>query len=234
MLQQHHNSAQFALPAEIATFEMASTGVIDFHTLRESQVSQVPYPHLAVGDVLYDGAKAPLRDDFPDVARPGFFPLSEMKVEGAFKALIRDLTSDEFASVLSRKLDMELRDKPRLITVRKWSAAGDGRIHNDSESKIASALIYLNDDWPASGQGCFRVLKNDASFDDCVRELPPVTGAMIAFKRTPNSWHGHLPFVGERRVVQMAYLRSQADLERKTRRGRWSLFMKKLNPLGRT
>ncbi len=234
MLQHDHRRSSFALPADAAAFERAPAGVIDFHAVRATQASQDPYPHLLAADVLYDGAKTALRDDFPDIARPGFFPLSEMKVEGAFKALIHDFTSDEFASILSDKLGIELRDKPRLITVRKWSAAGDGRIHNDSESKIASALIYLNDNWPASGEGCFRVLKNDASFADYVHELPPVTGAMIAFKRTPTSWHGHLPFVGERRVVQMAYLRSQADLERKTRRGRWSLFLKKLNPLGRT
>ena len=233
MLQQDQTHSHFVLPEDVATFEMVPASVMDFHAWRETQASQNPYPHLVVRDVLYGGAKTALRDDFPAIAHSGFFPLSEMKVEGAFKALIHDFISDEFASILSHKLGMELRDKPRLVTVRKWSAFGDGRIHNDSESKIASALIYLNDDWPATGEGCFRVLKSDTSFADCARELSPVTGAMIAFKRTPNSWHGHLPFTGERRVVQMAYLRSQADLERKTRRGRWSHLLKKLNPFGR-
>lgn len=203
--------------------------MIDFLAVRDAAAWQAPYPHVVADDVLHGGVRHALQRDFPDITRPGFFPLSEMNVEGAFKALIDDFTSDEFAVILGDKLGMELRDRPRLITVRKWSAAQDGRIHNDSESKIASALIYLNDDWPRSGEGCFRVLNGSQSFSDYAHELAPLTGAMVAFRRTGDSWHGHLPFVGERRVVQMAYLRSQADLERKTRRGRWSLFLEKLS-----
>jgi hypothetical protein len=204
--------------------------MIDFDAVREAHAWTSPYPHATADDVLSGGVRIALQHDFPDIARPGFFPLSEMSVTGAFKALIDDFTSDEFADIMSEKLGLELRDKPRLITVRKWSAASDGRIHNDSESKIASALIYLNDSWSQSGAGCFRFLRSADAFSDYEREVAPLTGAMVAFRRTDNSWHGHLPFVGERRVVQMAYLRSQADLERKTRRGRWSLFLKKLSP----
>ena len=212
---------------------MQQSSVIDFEALRRGQTAQEPYPHILASDLVRESAKAPLRTDFPDIPRPGFFPLSEMRVEGAFDALIRDFSSDEFASILGDKLGMDLIPHPRLITVRKWSAAQDGRIHNDGEAKIATALIYLNEDWASSGQGCFRVLRGEKSFDDYACEAPPIIGTMIAFRRTDMSWHGHLPFVGERRVVQMAYLRSQADLERKARRGRWSLFLKKLNPFGK-
>ena len=221
-----------ALP-NTAPFSLDPASVVDFNAIREAECVKDPYPHLFAPHALLHSAKQDLQHDFPDITRPGFFPLSEMKVAGAFAALIDDLSSDEFAAILEDKFEMKLRDKSRLITVRRWSAAQDGRIHNDSESKIATALIYLNDDWGRSGAGCLRVLRSENSFDDCVREVPPTTGALIAFRRTENSWHGHMPFVGERRVVQMAYLRSQADFDRKSRRGRWSLFLKKLNPLGR-
>lgn len=213
---------------------MASGTIIDFEALRSAPGSETPYPHFFSSNMLHDGARAGLAASFPEIPRPGFFPLSEMNVEGAFEQLIDEFTSDEFASIMGQRLGIDLRDKPRLITVRQWSGPKDGRIHNDSKRKIASALIYLNDDWPRSGDGFFRVLRNSESFDDFVCEVPPTTGALIAFRRTENSWHGHLPFVGERRVVQMAYLRSQEDLERKQRRGRMSLFLKNLNPFGRT
>jgi hypothetical protein len=35
----------------------------------------------------------------------------------------------------------------------------------------------------------------------------PAGGTMLAFKRTENSFHGHKPFVGERRLVQLSFTR---------------------------
>src|SRR6185312_1882756 len=105
-----------------------------------------------------------------------------------------------------------------------------GRIHTDSISKIATLLVYLNAAWTDTGEGRLRVLRSAKDFNDYTTEISPVAGSVFGFRRTGNSWHGHLPFVGERRVVQMAYLRSQADYDRKTQRGRFSLFLKKLNP----
>jgi hypothetical protein len=32
-------------------------------------------------------------------------------------------------------------------------------------------------------------------------------GTLLAFRRTDHSWHGHKPFVGERRMLQLNYLR---------------------------
>jgi hypothetical protein len=59
-------------------------------------------------------------------------------------------------------------------------------------------------------------------------EIPPVYGTIAAFKRADDSFHGHLPFEGERKVIQVAWLSSQAELERKTRRGGFSRWLKKL------
>jgi hypothetical protein len=53
-------------------------------------------------------------------------------------------------------------------------------------------------------------------------------GAYVAFRRADNSWHGHTPFVGERRVVQIAWVRSHADIDRKTKRHNVSSFFKNL------
>lgn len=212
---------------------METGGILNFDVIRAMAACSDPYPHLAAGNVIRNERRTELGADFPDITRPGFFPLSEMTVRGAFGALIDEFTSDEFSALLGEKLGLDLNGKPRLVTVRKWSAAKDGRIHNDSESKLASALIYLNDEWPHTGAGCFRVLKSKETFEEYACEVAPTTGAMIAFQRTENSWHGHLPFAGERRVVQLAWLRSQEDFDRKQRRGRVSMLLKKMNPFGR-
>lgn len=205
--------------------------ILDFKKIRDAEAQHMPYSHVLACGVVSEDVRAGLRSDFPDIPRAGFFPLSEMEVEGTFARLIEDMTSEQFAAILGEKLRIDLAGRPQLITVRKWSAAKDGRIHNDGESKIATALIYLNEGWPKSGHGCFRVLNGPRSMDDFACEAPPLFGTLIAFKRSENSWHGHPPFAGERRVVQMAYLRSDADVERKARRGRMSLLLKKLNIL---
>ncbi len=204
------------------------SSIIDFEKLEHAAPRQTPYPHVLAAEILVPASREALREDFPDIARPGFFPLSEMSVKGAFAQLIEDFSSERFALILGRKLGVDLAGKPRLITVRKWSAIRDGRIHNDGEAKLVTALIYLNEGWANPGKGCFRVLNGPDSMDDFACEAPPLFGTLIAFKRSDNSWHGHPPFAGERRVVQMAYVRSEADVKRKTRRGRLSLFLKKL------
>ena len=157
--------------------------IIDFDKLAQADGQHTPYSHVLAPAIVDDSARREMRADFPEISRPGFFPLSEMKVEGAFQRLIDDMSSDRFAEILGEKLGIELKDKPRLITVRKWSAAKDGRIHNDGEAKIATALIYLNDDWGASGEGCFRVLNGPNSMDDYTCEAPQIFGTLIAFKR---------------------------------------------------
>ena len=80
--------------------------------------------------------------------------------------------------------------------------------------------------------GALRFLKRVDSIDDLVApEVPPVYGTLVAFKRADNSFHGHLPFEGERRVIQVAWLTSLEEKDRKTRRGRFSRLLKRI--LGR-
>jgi hypothetical protein len=168
-----------------------------------------------------------LRMSFPDIKMAGFHPLSQMKVQGGFADLIREIEGPEFASAVSDALGVDLRPYPTLITIRKVSAAHEGRIHCDSKSKIATLLIYMNEGW-LSPEGRFRVLRNDHDFNDYIAEASPEMGAFVAFRRADNSWHGHTPFVGERRVVQIAWVRSQAEIDRKQKRHTLSSFFKSL------
>jgi len=188
-----------------------------------------PYPYIMASNTLPGDIASALARDFPDIKKTGFLPLSLLKRQGAFDALLNDLEGPELPAILSDKLGLELRDKPRMITIRKWSEAKAGRIHNDGEAKIATSLLYLNENWPQNEDGGrLRVLRSDKSFDDTAAEVPPVYGTFFAFARTENSWHGHKPFAGERRVIQTTWLRSWEDYERKEKRGRFSFLFKKL------
>jgi len=48
------------------------------------------------------------------------------------------------------------------------------------------------------------------------------------FRRAENSYHGHLAYEGERRVIQVAWLTSEEEKARKTKRGKFSRVFKKI------
>jgi hypothetical protein len=201
--------------------------ILDTAAIRASETHHTPYDFFMGRGALNRDALPALKADFPDIKQTGFHPLEQMDVHGAFKQLIEEIEGPDFTAAVSDTLGVDLRPYPQLITIRRVSAAHEGRIHCDSESKIATALIYMNDTWD-SPEGRFRVLKNDRDFNDYVAEASPETGAIVAFKRADHSWHGHTPFVGERRVVQIAWVRSQADIDRKKKRHGLSSFFKNL------
>ena len=76
--------------------------------------------------------------------------------------------------------------------------------------------------------GCLRFLADGADIEAMlVPEIAPLYGTLVAFARADDSWHGHLPFEGERRVLRVAWLTREDDLLRKQRRGRFSRRWKK-------
>lgn len=205
---------------------------IDIDSVRNARTEREPYNYLVASHVILPDAVGGLRRDFPDIRETGFFPEEDVERHGTFASLLEEMKGREISEIVSGKLDIDLVDKPKMITIRKLSAAKDGRIHTDSEAKIATLLVYLNDAWQDSPAGRLRVLRNGTDFEAMAEEISPVTGSLFAFRRADNSWHGHTSFVGERRVVQMTWLRSQADVDRKKNRGSLSHFFKKVLRFG--
>lgn len=207
---------------------------INIDGLKGARTGREPYNFLVGDNFIRPAAVDPLKSDYPDIKEPGFFTESDVstRLHGAFAKLLADLKSPEVSKIVSEKLDIDLVNKPKMITIRKISQAKDGRIHTDGEAKIATMLTYLNENWDGTDAGCLRVLRNDKSFDDYVEQISPLTGTVFAFRRSDSSWHGHTPFVGERRVVQMTWLRSEADVARKEKRGALSHSLKKIFRFG--
>lgn len=207
--------------------------MLDFEKLKNSTVKTTPFTYLTAKGCVSESDGDIIRNDYPEIEKSGYWPLSKLEVQGGFAKLIKDLQSAEFADILSTKLGLELRDKPRMITVRKFSKHGDGRVHNDSLSKICTCLLYLNKDWDPSNGGAIRALKGDKDMDDFADEVDPFTGNIFAFARSDTSWHGHPSFEGERYVVQTTFLINEDALARKENRGRLQMRLKKLNPFAR-
>ena len=126
--------------------------------LAERPTTPAPFPHLTAEGLLGEAEKAQLARDFPDESKTGFFPVEQLSYGPAFQRLLDDLNAPEFSRIVGEKLDRDLADRPKMIVVRKWSAAKDGRPHTDGHDKVATALVYLNDDWSSDG-GALRFLE---------------------------------------------------------------------------
>ena len=196
----------------------------------DAVVRRDPFPFTVVTGTLPDSARPTIAADFPNYDRSGFFPYLAEECGASVRQLVEDIRSPSFADALGNALGVErLSQYPTIVTIRKLSKNSDGRIHNDSKSKVVTALLYLNETWPNTSGGCFRFLSSPESFDHQVGdEVKPLYGTFAAFRRTENSWHGHPPYTGERRVIQCAWLTSAKELDRKLKRGRFTRLVKRL------
>jgi SM-20-related protein len=213
-------------PDRIDLERMTALSILDLDAVRAAPVSREPYPHLLGTSVLRPDAVDDLRRDFPVIAKPGYLTLDEIALTGRFKDLIEELESDAFSAEMGRIFGIDLVSCPRLTTVMKRSQPKYGAIHTDGPSKVMTLLVYMNDDWNAPEAGRLRVLYDGERFEPYAVEVPPTMGTMFAFLRSDSSWHGHRPFEGERRVVQVAWVRDAAELERKKKRNRTAQFLK--------
>jgi hypothetical protein len=189
-----------------------------------------PFPFLVAEGQLGEPARAELAADFPRYAGAGFFPYDRADCGDAIADLVDELTAPEFARALGDRLGIADLDRyPTLVTICRTLNLRHGTIHTDSRSKIATALLYLNESWPQTSAGCLRFLERIDDIDALIApEVRPLYGTLAAFRRADNSFHGHLPYEGDRRVIQVAWLTSEEEKARKTRRGRLSRLFKKL------
>lgn len=187
-----------------------------------------PFPFLVAHQTLEEGARTELERDFPRYAGAGFFPYADADCGPAVRELVAELCRPEVATVLGAQLGIEdLGQYPTLVTLCRALNSRHGNIHTDSLSKVATALVYLNPEWHAGSAGSLRFLANGTDIEALVApELPPLYGNFAIFRRTDCSYHGHLPYEGERRVIQVAWVTSEDEKRRKTRRGRLSRVVK--------
>ena len=50
------------------------------------------------------------------------------------------------------------------------------------------------------------MLRSESNVEDYAVEVPPKAGTLLVFRRCEHSYHGHKPFDGERRMVQIAWV----------------------------
>ena len=207
--------------------------VFDYDALRNAPLVREPYEHVVLPGFVKPEALAKINADYPRIDHAGSYPLASLEFGPNFQAMVDALESEEFRKAFEEKFGIDLSRRPTTITVRGRSDTRDGNIHCDSESKIVTILLYMSPGWDDSG-GRLRLLRSRNDINDVAAEVPPSGGTLVAFLRSNHSWHGHLPFIGERRVIQFNWVTGEGSQRFNLFRHRVSASVKQLLSLGKS
>jgi hypothetical protein len=202
-----------------------STELLDLEKLRAQPLVRDPFPFVVVSGMLQPGAIGKLSRDFPEIGDGGVYPVDVLPLGPSMRRLVEELSGPEFRKGVEEKFGLELADNPPMVTLRGRSRDKDGRIHRDSDDKVVSLLLYLNESWPHK-TGNLRMLRSPDDLESTVAEVPSTAGTMVIFEVTPNGWHGHHKFVGERRVLMLNYMTGRESHARELKRHRFSAKVK--------
>lgn len=198
--------------------------MLDIARLDAAPLGNDPCVYVHVPGFVRAEALREINCDYPDIRERGNFPPEDLSYGPAFAALIEELSSRELKAAFERKFGLDLSDNPLQLTARKYVDETDSGLHNDSRTKVVTVLLYLNESWTEAG-GKLRLTRDDQDFGNYTVECEPKDGNLLAFVRSATSFHGYLPCRGERRSIQMYWVkpkREQRDL------GRAGSMLKKL------
>jgi SM-20-related protein len=211
-------------PPRGQTDQIVKPSVINLDKVDHAKLEISPFEYIVVSDFIRDEWKDKLIENYPKVKGAGSFALPSLSCTSEFMQLINEMNAPAFKKAIERKFSLDLDGKPSIFTVRGRCRLRDGKVHTDSESKIITALLYMNPAWENQG-GRLRLL-NSLNIDDIKTEISPIVGTLLVFKRTDHSFHGHLPFEGPRKVIQMNWVTHQKFVDQEHKRHRWSALFK--------
>jgi SM-20-related protein len=183
---------------------------LNIDRLKSARVTNEPFEHVIVPAFLGQGTIEAVNATFPDIAAGGSYLTENLGPNIAIKEVIEELDEREFEEIVEDKFGVDLCGHPKMYSLRGHTRAKDGRIHTDSKDKIITVLLYLNHEWPHA-EGRLRLLMDGRDLNNYVAEVSPDNGTLLVFKRSDHSWHGHLPFVGQRRALQMNWMANESS-----------------------
>ena len=180
--------------------------VFDYEAFDRAPLHHDPCDFIVVPKFVKPELLKELNQDYPEIHEPGNFPPEGLTYGPRFAELLDELNGPRLKQKFSEKFGLDLAGNPLQLTIRKYSEASDGNVHNDSKLKVITALIYFNEEWHHEG-GRIRLVRDPRNIDDYAAELPPEGGALLVFRRSEKSYHGFVPCEAERRSLQMYFVR---------------------------
>ena len=194
--------------------------ILNFDVLQQASPETHPFWYMVTEGVIPADKLNQINTDYPLIETAANFNPEDLDYGPAFKKVLEDLDSDAFERLIEEKFDIKLSNTSKTITVRRYSEMSDGNIHTDHWSKVMTVLLYFNENWDQEG-GKLRLLKNKQDIEDYLAEVTPAYGTLLAFKRSDCSYHGYKRFKGERRMVQVNWVKSGPVARLAQRIARW-------------
>ena len=189
--------------------------LLDLSALRASVVREKPFRWAAIPKLLPRDSAAELRASFPSEnfwlnegrdgektyrfrMRPLVTADAERRsalppVPSVWAQFIEDLRAPEFRAAMGEVLSV---DATRCTLEADWFRFGPEDWmgpHRDLPAKLASLILYLNDEgWETAHGGCLRILRSRAEAD-VVAEVLPESGSGALIVRSRRSWHSVTP-----------------------------------------
>src|SRR5260370_18768286 len=91
--------------------------MLDVERFRNTPLTREPFEFLIVPEFVKGEARRAIEKDYPEVNRPGSFPLREVTYGTAFAKLIEEMRSDVFREAFEEKFNVDLTNRPDMITV---------------------------------------------------------------------------------------------------------------------
>ncbi len=180
--------------------------VLNLAAFDNTPLNRDPFDFIVVKDAIGSESIAALNRDYPHIDKPANYDPRDLEYGPSFSHLLDELDSPEFEQHIATKFGVDLGGAIKTITVRKFSEPSDGHIHTDHWSKIITLLVYFNPEWEQEG-GRLRFLRSNRDIEDYSAEVAPLGGTVLAFRRCDTSWHGYKRFEGERRMIQMSWVK---------------------------
>ena len=180
---------------------------LNLAAFEKTPLQRDPFDFLVAEGVMSSEGLEQINRDYPAIDIPANFKPEDLQYGPAFQQLLDEVDSPEFQAAVERKFGVSLDNTEKTITVRKYSEMSDGNIHTDHWSKVITVLLYFNPEWHQEG-GKLRLLRSKTDIEDYAAEATPIGGTLLAFRRSNNSFHGYKRFEGERRMVQVNWVRS--------------------------
>lgn len=180
---------------------------LNIELLKQAALRMDPFEYTIVPNFVSPRSLADIVASYPTL-KGGSYPLDSVDIPPVLQAMIDELDGVEFERAIEEKFSVALKGQPKMYSLRGYCRNRDGKIHNDSKDKIITVLLYLNPQWKEDG-GKLRLLRNSKDLNDYAEEVPPDNGALLVFRRSENSWHGHAPFAGRRCSLQMNWMVSE-------------------------
>jgi Rps23 Pro-64 3,4-dihydroxylase Tpa1-like proline 4-hydroxylase len=116
-------------------------------------------------------------------------PARDVTPDQAWGDLVTELLSDRFTTWLEAGVGLSLGALPVDIGMYTHVDGDFISVHKDKPNKAITAILYLNERWPAEYGGQYEVRASKDPAAEPVRRIPPRPGQVLAFPPTDRSWH---------------------------------------------